>query len=70
MKRSLSKKEIVYLIIGAIAFASLIYALIDSILDEILLAKNYRYTISEEISYAVGAKTDAENKYTFIVNEE
>lgn len=39
MKLSLSKKEIIYLLIAAIAFASLMYTVVDSIIDEILLSK-------------------------------
>jgi hypothetical protein len=66
--RYFKMKDIIYMVIVAVAFASLIYAIIDSVIDEILLSKNYRFTISAKISYDVGPRTGARNKYTFLIN--
>ena len=57
-------KKIIFFGIIIIAFLSLFYAIIDSIIDTISLSRDYRYTISSAISFAIGSK----RKYVFMVN--
>lgn len=55
--------------IGILGFIALVYYIVDSILDDVLLKKEYSYTISHKISIGGTNKVSGtDNKYSFTVS--
>lgn len=64
------KKVNILIVIALVGFVGLIWWIYETILDKYYLSKDYRYTITKQISYGTPSKTGATKIYTFIVNSK